>query len=105
MEKNNRLWGIFKGKMSKRMNEIEKEGVTPNRKSFNPPPWYECVINYELMREPTAASDGYSYEQKTLDNLINNYHGASPLTRKSLNEEIMFPNKALLKAIEYYKDE
>jgi len=104
MEKNSRLWNVFKEKLKEKLGKIEgEERNSKGRKVCHHPPSYECVICYELMENPTTASDGYSYERKSLDDLVRHYHGVSPLTRRPLNSEVMFPNLALKKAIEYYK--
>ena len=106
IEKNNRLWNLFKEKLNIKLQKLKnEEEKCVSKFSQQLPSYFECVINYTVMDEPTVASDGHSYERKQLDDLIRKYQGLSPLTRESLLPNIMYPNLALKKAIESYQQE
>lgn len=64
-----------------------------------PPHEFVCPITFELMHDPVVASDGHSYERKSIEQVIQ-ASGVSPLTRETLNPAILLPNRALRTCIE-----
>ena len=66
------------------------------------PSAFQCPVTLESMIDPVIASDGFTYERKTLKNL-HRYGHRSPLTRESLNPNIIIPNLNLKKMIRDYE--
>ena len=65
---------------------------------WTPPDAFCCPVTMELMRDPVVASDGFTYERDTLTKLLTTTR-CSPLTRETLNRQIMIPNINLKKRI------
>lgn len=65
---------------------------------WKPPDAFCCPVTLELMREPVIASDGHTYEHKTLKQLLDTTR-CSPLTRERLQPNVIVPNINLKKRI------
>ena len=58
-----------------------------------PPHEFICPMSYDIMREPTVASDGFSYEGEYILQWLNtNNNPRSPMTREVLNNSDTYPN-------------
>lgn len=64
---------------------------------------YMCPISFEVMRDPVVASDGHSYERKSIEQVLDDT-AVSPMTREPLTP-YLFPNRALRKRIEEHEAE
>lgn len=62
---------------------------------------FVCPITYELMTNPVAASDGFTYQREAIQEWMDK-GGRSPLTRAELNPDL-YPNQTLLNAINEYR--
>lgn len=62
------------------------------------PEKYLCTISQEIMEEPVVASDGYTYDKKSLLKWVKQ-SGTSPMTRESMSENDWFVDKRLEKEI------
>ena len=69
-----------------------------------PPNYFECPITCDLMEDPTSASDSHTYEREYIAGVIQKYSGRSPKTQEELNPAILYPNKALKKAIMHFDE-
>ncbi len=65
---------------------------------------FMCPITYSLMREPTVASDGHTYERQALEDLMRR-NMISPMTRQALNPQVIFPNRPLKELIIIWREE
>lgn len=54
----------------------------------------------EVMREPSFAADGFTYEAEALREWLNNGHETSPMTNLKLAHSNLVPNRALRSAIQ-----
>ena len=100
-----RLKQIFIEKVNKQMKEIELEYNKAIGIDLRPiPDYYTCPITYELMEKPVSANDKYTYEEGEFLDYINNYNDHSPMNRETIHRENIFPNKALKRAIEDFKN-
>ncbi|MEE9451597.1 MAG: U-box domain-containing protein [Gammaproteobacteria bacterium] len=61
------------------------------------PDYYQCSITHQIMREPVMASDGFTYEEEAITQVINTT-GKSPKTREALTDT-KIPNRGLISAI------
>ncbi len=68
------------------------------------PDAFHCPITMEIMDNPVVASDGHTYEQSALAHILRTTR-KSPLTRETLNCNIMIPNINLKKRIRNYSGE
>jgi len=59
------------------------------------PPSSFCPISLTLMHDPWIDIDGFSYEKKAIFKWIEEYGGASPITRRILLPEDLKPNRML----------
>ena len=63
-----------------------------------------CPITLEVMVDPVACSDGFSYERGAIVEVIYRGNGLSPLTRERLACEV-YPNFRLRRCIEAWHEE
>ena len=68
-----------------------------------PPEEYKCPITLEVMVDPVACSDGFSYERSAIVEVIYRGNGLSPLTRERLACEV-YPNFRLRRCIEAWHE-
>ncbi|KAJ4866713.1 U-box domain-containing protein 56 [Raphanus sativus] len=68
--------------------------------SNEPPQYFICPISQEVMREPSFAADGFTYETEALREWLNNGHETSPMTNLKLAHSNLVPNRALRSAIQ-----
>ena len=55
------------------------------------------------MLNPVMASDGHTYDRKSIETLFKNNNYISPTTREKLNKDILIPNYNIKKMIENLK--
>ncbi|KAL0679991.1 hypothetical protein Bca4012_007972 [Brassica carinata] len=67
--------------------------------SNEPPPYFLCPITQEVMREPSVAADGHTYEAEALREWLDNGHDTSPMTNLKLAHRNLVPNHPLRSAI------
>ena len=65
-----------------------------------------CSISQEIMQDPVIASDGYTYDRKSIEEWLRN-NEKSPMTLLKLEkyDKNFIPNRSLKSAIESWKDE
>ena len=63
-----------------------------------------CSISQEIMQDPVIASDGYTYDRKSIEEWLRN-NEKSPMTLLKLESKNLIPNRSLKSAIESWKDE
>ncbi|XP_048593655.1 U-box domain-containing protein 56 isoform X2 [Brassica napus] len=68
--------------------------------SNEPPPYFLCPITQEVMREPSVAADGHTYEAEALREWLDNGHDTSPMTNLKLAHRNLVPNHPLRSAIQ-----
>ena len=73
-------------------------------KDVDTPSAFVCPVTLDVMKEPTVASDGHSYEKSTLTRLHKLRH-KSPMTRERLDRSVAVPNVNLKKRIREYLDD
>ena len=56
-----------------------------------------------LSLSPVIASDGHTYDKKSLKELFESMIFTSPITRERLNPQIMIPNLTLKKILDDFK--
>ena len=78
---------------------LETQGVVLENMEL--PDAFKCPVTLEIMKDPTVASDGHSYERSTLQRLLRT-RSKSPMTRERLNKLIAVPNTNLRKRIREY---
>ena len=71
--------------------------------SHSIPNSFICSITHEIMTDPVIDNEGNSYEKLAIINWLEN-HSTSPITRNYLDKTHLKPNRALLDAIETYKN-
>ena len=69
-----------------------------------PPKSYCCPITRGLMREPVVACDGYTYEQRAIEDWLSQKH-VSPMTGERMNDHTLVPNRQLQEQIQEYARE
>ena len=91
-------WEDNKLKSKKRCNNnINLDEI---KKSKKIPDEFKCPISLDIMLNPVIASDGFTYDLISLENLFKkNKTVVSPLTREVLNKDIKIPNINLKKLI------
>ncbi|XP_034042557.1 LOW QUALITY PROTEIN: WD repeat, SAM and U-box domain-containing protein 1-like [Thalassophryne amazonica] len=67
------------------------------------PDEFLCPITRELMKDPVIAADGFSYEQKSIENWIRAKNKTSPMTNLPLQTTLITPNRSLKMAISRWK--
>lgn len=73
-------------------------------KDVDMPNAFLCPVTLDVMKDPTVASDGHSYERSTLARLHKLKH-KSPMTRERLDRSVAVPNVNLKKRIRDYLDD
>jgi len=68
------------------------------------PQSFVCPITGEIMADPVATSDGFSYEREAIVTWFANGHQTSPLTGAPLSRADLVPNHTLRAAIQEYVD-
>lgn len=66
------------------------------------PNQFLCPISLEIMVEPVICQDGFTYERKSIVDLIKLKKNSSPMTREPMDLNIVIPNMALKQIIETY---
>lgn len=69
--------------------------------SYEIPDAFKCPITLEVMRDPVVASDGHTYERESLIRILKETR-VSPLTRETLQPNIVVPNINLTKRIKEF---
>lgn len=64
----------------------------------NVPEGFVCPLTQEIMKDPVMDPEGNSYERSAIEAWLDK-NQTSPITRKSLTKENLFPNRALKDAI------
>jgi hypothetical protein len=59
-----------------------------------------CPITLEIMEDPVATSDGFSYERTAIEYWLRRGHRTSPMTGLPLEHEELIENITLRKVIE-----
>jgi hypothetical protein len=72
-------------------------GVVLKGSSADPPEEFLCPISRELMTEPVVASDGYTYDRRSIETWLKceGNNDRSPMTNDRLSMKIVFPNHIL----------
>lgn len=73
-------------------------------KDVDTPNAFLCPVTLDVMKDPTVASDGHSYERSTLARL-HKLKQKSPMTRERLDRGVAVPNVNLKKRIRDYLDD
>lgn len=60
--------------------------------------WY-CSLTHEVMTDPVTASDGYTYERKSIEEWLKT-HDSSPVTKAGLKSKDLVSNLALKSTID-----
>jgi len=60
---------------------------------------FMCPISHERMTDPVVTPMGHSFDKKNIEKWLKN-HRTCPLTRKALQLSDLYPNRALLAALE-----
>ena len=92
-----------KRRTNKRYKKKMRGGMEAATATPDPPDSYLCPITQEIMKDPVADLDGYSYERSAITEWLER-NGTSPITRKPLSVDKLFPNKALENAIKEWKE-
>ena len=58
----------------------------------------------EIMSEPVALSDGFTYERTSIETWINAGNTTSPVTNETLSSTLLFPNQALKNMIRAWRE-
>ena len=62
-----------------------------------------CPITHELMENPVIAADGHSYERSAINAWLQK-ENTSPMTRETLANKTLMPNRTLKKVIREHKE-
>jgi hypothetical protein len=62
-----------------------------------------CPITLDIMIDPVIASDGFTYERASIENLLNSANPKSPFTRDNLTK-VLIPNNSLKGVIDEFKE-
>lgn len=65
------------------------------------PNQFLCPITLEIMGDPVICQDGYTYERKSILDLVNSL---SPMTREPIDKNKLIPNLAIKQLIKAYID-
>ncbi|KAM7380596.1 hypothetical protein PAMP_003879 [Pampus punctatissimus] len=79
------------------------EALKAEQSGSEAPDEFLCPITRELMKEPVIASDGYSYEQESIQRWIRSKNKTSPMTNLPLQTTLLTPNRSLKMAIARWK--
>lgn len=63
---------------------------------------FECIFSYDIMKDPVTTATGNSYEKSQLYSYLLK-DNRDPISRTPIYRDEVYPNHALKKAIEYYK--
>ena len=77
------------------------DGLGASMDAVETPTAFKCPVTLDVMRDPTVASDGHSYERSTLLRLLKTRQ-KSPMTREPLDRAVAVPNINLKKRIREY---
>uniref|UniRef100_M4D1G8 RING-type E3 ubiquitin transferase n=1 Tax=Brassica campestris TaxID=3711 RepID=M4D1G8_BRACM len=69
--------------------------------SNEPPPYFLCPITQEVMREPSVAADGHTYEAEALREWLHNGHDTSPMTNLKLAHHHITSHSKFLSHLHY----
>ena len=68
-------------------------------KRSDPPPRFLCPITISVMSDPVMSKNGVNYERKAILEWIRSGHKACPLTRETITESSLYPNRSLREEI------
>jgi len=80
-----------------RIDEVIEGNLTFHYKSLD---IYTCPLTKTTMRDPVLTCDGQSYEREAIAAWFHDGNTCSPLNGMALEHQIVFPNTALLSAIQ-----
>lgn len=80
---------------------VKRDGQHVSRKRKRDCEEFYCPITREIMRVPVVCSDGYTYERSAIEKWCKENEYISPMTKKSLEREMVL-NRNLKKIIEEY---
>lgn len=103
IEKNKKMNNLFLDLIEKKINKAKQDYediVNPVCEKI--PDYFECPITYEIMKDPVTTNDNWTYEAQGINTYVDNYGGKSPMNRATIDKEVMYPNIALRKAIDWF---
>lgn len=71
-----------------------------SRESEKPPQFMLCPLSHRLMKDPVVTCDGISYERDAIEHWRLTQGDTCPLTGDKLDLSLLYPNMALLSAID-----
>ena len=99
IEKHEKYHKLLDAVLDEKISKYDKKS-----KSDEFPPYYECAITFELMKNPYATTAGNSYEKNYIEECLGR-DSRDPITREFASHNHLYENKTLRKAIECYKAE
>ena len=101
IEKDIRLNEESKRELKKAIEELKKENPIDVNKILDIPEDLKCPITEKLMEDPVMASDGWTYERKSIEEYFKqNKH--SPMTGEPFDDDILRSNKSAKKKIQSF---